>query len=67
MVDSDGARPLEAVSAVPFVTSAPELSGVDAMSGVTAWVWGTSAFSPLPPAVMRSVSVTDFLSDPPVV
>jgi hypothetical protein len=37
------------------------------MSELTVWDCGSSTFSLLPPAVMRSVSVTDFLSDPPLV
>jgi len=73
MVDSaarrspDATSPVGAVSAVPFVASAPEVSGAVEMSEVTDWFCGSSVLSLLPPAVKRSVSVTDFLSDPPLV
>jgi hypothetical protein len=75
MVDSDARRSPDATGAVgavsavdvPFVASAPEFSGAVEMFEVTDWVSGSSAFSLLPPAVKRSVSVTDFLSDPPLV
>jgi hypothetical protein len=72
MLERDAGRAPDAASAggavsavdVPFVPSASARSWEVEISELTVWDCGSSTFSPLPPAVMRSVSVTDFLSIP---
>jgi len=70
IVDSEAGRSPEALSAVGavsavlvmFGTPAPVWSGEGELSEMAAG--GKSTLSPLSPVVMRSVSVTDFLSIP---
>ena len=67
IVDNDAARSPEATSAVGAVSAVGVLVDASSAAGVEMSEFteiGSCSFSPLPPAVIRSVSVTDFLSFP---